>query len=258
MPLPRLNIDLGELPDEPAALYAAAHIANIACGGHAGDAASMRRALQACAEQGCAVGAHPSYPDRADFGRRRLDLPIPALRDALARQLAALAAQAAALDLPLRWLKPHGALYHAADADPVLAELLLEVAADELGPVGLIGPAGGALEAAAAARAWPWLREAFADRGRQRDAAGRWRLLPRDQPGALLAQPAQILAQARSLVAEGAADTLCLHGDHPPSVRAAPRLRAWLDGQVDAGAAGTGAAGAGFADAGAEHPQPPR
>src|SRR5690348_6133924 len=123
-----LNIDLGELSpsEEPSQLYAAAQLANVACGGHAGVDESMRRALQLCLSSGTAPGAHPSFPDRAGFGRRPLaayaSLGARAVFDAVAEPCARLATIAAELGATLGHMKPHGTLYHAADADPELAQ----------------------------------------------------------------------------------------------------------------------------------------
>ncbi|MFP2910105.1 LamB/YcsF family protein, partial [Pyxidicoccus sp. 3LFB2] len=103
-----LNIDLGELPGEDEQLYTLAHVANIACGGHAGDDASMRRALESCARHGTRAGAHPSYEDREDFGRKALDVTPEVLRGQVAGQCARLARLAAAQGVPVRYAKPHG------------------------------------------------------------------------------------------------------------------------------------------------------
>jgi UPF0271 protein len=112
---PWLNIDLGELPGEPDGLYAAAHVANVACGGHAGDAATMARAVDLCVAHQTHLGAHPSYPDRERFGRARMAMRADALLASLAGQCAALATIARARGAAVGYLKAHGALYHAAD-----------------------------------------------------------------------------------------------------------------------------------------------
>src|SRR4051812_32072098 len=118
MPRVLLNIDAGESSDEPCELYALAHVVNVACGGHAGDDASMERVLRACLSHGTAVAAHPSYPDREHFGRVSMPLDAAAVERAVAEQCAALhriAERNAAL--PLYGVKPHGALYHDANRD---------------------------------------------------------------------------------------------------------------------------------------------
>src|SRR3712207_5829835 len=107
-----LNIDLGELPDEDERLYEYAQVANIACGGHAGDEHSMRRALESCARHGTRAGAHPSFEDRENFGRKELQVAPEVLRAQVAAQCARLTALANEVGVPVRYAKPHGALYH--------------------------------------------------------------------------------------------------------------------------------------------------
>src|SRR5687768_14731248 len=119
-----LNIDLAEHPGEPPELYALAQIASLACGGHAGDAITLARALERCRAHGVTVAAHPSYPDRAGFGRRRLEMPAAELATHVAAQCRTLVDAGAAV----LGLKPHGALYHAADADDALAAAVVDAA----------------------------------------------------------------------------------------------------------------------------------
>lgn len=218
----RLGVDLGEWPDEPEALWEAADVAHVACGGHAGDADSMRRALARCRAHAVAAGAHPSWPDRANFGRTSPGLGPDALRATLHEQLAALALAATAEGVPLGHVKPHGALYHDVAADPALAAVVAEVARARLGPVALVGLPGGALAAAAAAARLPYWTEAFPERGVGADG----RLLPRGQPGALVTDPAQVAARARAL--RGTVHLLCVHGDSPGAVALARATRAAL------------------------------
>lgn len=220
--LTRLGVDLGELPDEPIGLWEAAHVAHVACGGHAGDAASMRLALARCRTHGVAAGAHPSWPDRARFGRVSLGLGPDALRDALREQLTTLRDAAGAEGVRLGHVKPHGALYHDADRDPALAAAVVEVAREVLGHVALVGLPNGALAAAAAAAGLPSWTEAFPERGTLPDG----RLVPRGQPGALVTDPAVVAARARAL--RGTVDLLCVHGDSPGAVELARAVRAEL------------------------------
>jgi UPF0271 protein len=210
----RLNLDLGELPDEPEELFALADLVNVACGGHAGDAASMRFAARRARGRG--LGAHPSYPDRAGFGRTRLALPLDALRRSLADQCGALAEAAAAEGAAVGHVKPHGALYHACE-DPEVAAAVLDASREWA----VIGPP--ALLAAARARGREAWTEGFADRGVGPDG----RLIPRGSPGALLHDPAAAAARARAL--RGTVDTICVHGDSPGALAIARAVRAALD-----------------------------
>jgi UPF0271 protein len=221
---PSLNIDAGELPDEPPALVAAADRVNVACGGHAGDDDTMRTTLARAQAAGTRAGAHPSYPDRAGFGRVAMDVAPAALALEVEAQCARLAAHARALGVAIEHVKPHGALYHRAAADPAVADAVIDGAVAALGPVAVVGPPTGALRDAALRRGLPYLREGFADRGMTADGG----LVPRGAPGALLHDPADAAAQARRLVASGAYDTVCVHGDSPNAVAVARAVRAAL------------------------------
>ena len=138
-----LNVDAGEHDDEPEALYALAHSLNIASGGHAGDDASMERVLRACLHHGVRAGAHPSYPDRASFGRVSMLIEPAALARSVREQCARLAVIAARVGVPLAHAKLHGALYHDANRDPALAALVLGAIREVLGPVIIVGPPRG-------------------------------------------------------------------------------------------------------------------
>lgn len=238
-----LNADLGETVDgvptaDDAAMFAVVTSASVACGGHAGDAASMRAAVLHARRFGVAIGAHPSYPDLPGFGRHRVRLDPVELRASLATQLDALLAAGA----DVRYVKPHGALYHAVTHDLREAgEVAAAVAdiAERLGRALPILGLGGAIEAAAASAGLPFAREAFLDRGYRPDGS----LVPRGEPGALLHDAAEVAARAVRLAREGVVDTadgarvevralsLCLHGDTPESVVMARAVRAALDAE---------------------------
>jgi UPF0271 protein len=221
-----LNIDLGELPDEDEQLYALAHVANIACGGHAGDEASIRQALERCTRHGTRAGAHPSYVDREGFGRRALDVTPEVLRAQVAEQCARLAEQAKAVGVPLEYAKPHGALYHSANRSPALARAVVTAVREVLGPqVVIIGPATGALSEAAHDASLAYAREGFADRGTLPDG----NLIPRGQPGAVITDPQVARENTVRLARGGTIDTLCVHGDTPGAVAVAREVRAALD-----------------------------
>lgn len=222
-----LNVDLGELPDEPDALYALAHIASIACGGHAGDASSIRLALLRCQAHGTRAGAHPSYPDRARFGRTRMVMSGEDLRRAVREQCAALAAAARELSLTVASVKAHGALYHDAAADRAIADAVILGAKDALGAsFTLLGPAAGHLQGAAREAGLRYAREGFADRATRADGT----LVPRAEAGALIVDPGAAAARARELVAAGHVETVCVHGDTQGAVAIARAVRGALDG----------------------------
>jgi 5-oxoprolinase (ATP-hydrolysing) subunit A len=220
-----LNIDLGELPDEPEGLFASAHLANVACGGHAGDDASMRHAVALCRAHGTRVGAHPSYPDRAGFGRRAMAMSAAELRESVAEQCARLVAIARSLGERVVSVKPHGALYQAT-RDGTVADAVVAGALEALaGAVMFVGPPAGALAASAARAGCVYAREAFADRATRPDGT----LVPRDQPGAVVTDVTVCVARARSLAARRDVDTICVHGDTPGAASIARAVRAALD-----------------------------
>jgi UPF0271 protein len=230
-----LNADLGEAEGEEAfardeAILSFVTSCSVACGGHAGDGESMRRTLRAAKAAGVAAGAHPSYPDRENFGRKSLSLPMAALEETLEAQIGALFAAAAEEGVTLRHLKPHGALYNDAARDEALAALIARLAARH--GLALYGQPDSAAEMAAAAEGVPFAAEGFADRAY--DVAGR--LVPRTEPGAVITDEAVQAAQAVAL-AKGdpvatkhgtitvRARTLCLHSDTPGAAASAKRLR---------------------------------
>ena len=236
-----LNADLGETVDgvptaDDDAMFAVISSASIACGGHAGDHASMRTAVARAEAHGVAVGAHPSFVDRAGFGRVALAVDPATLRAQVRSQLEALVAAGGAL----RYVKPHGALYHAVSADAAVAAAVVSAVADVSAALGRALPVlglDGAVVGAASSAGLPFVREAFLDRGYLPDG----RLVPRTAPGALLHDPATVAARAVRLAQDGEVDavdgsvvqaeaaSLCLHGDSPGAVAMARAVRAALD-----------------------------
>jgi UPF0271 protein len=225
-----LNLDAGEYDSEPEELWALADILSIACGGHAGDERSMARVVAFCAaREKPRIGAHPSYPDRANFGRVSVPFDFEALRASIADQCRALARIAADHGARVAYVKPHGALYHDANKELGAAGAVVFGAREALGKdVVFIGPGGGLLEDLAH-RFGPhtpdyrYLREGFADRGTRPDGS----LIPRTDPGALITDPAASAARARELMAN--VDTICVHADTPGSLPIARAVRAALD-----------------------------
>lgn len=236
-----LNADLGETVDgaptaDDEAMFAVISSASIACGGHAGDAASMRGAVARAARFGVAVGAHPSYPDRENFGRLAVAMDPADLEAAVAGQLSALARAGA----DIRYVKPHGALYHAVTRDREQADAVTRAVAGfavRLGrPLPVLGLPG-EIAAAAASVGLPFVREAFLDRAYLPDGA----LVPRTQPGALLDDPEFVAARAVRLardreveaidgsIVTADAASLCVHGDSPAAVAMARAVRSALD-----------------------------
>lgn len=222
-----LNLDAGEHDGETDALLRTASALNIACGGHAGDAASMTRCLRACLAHGIRAGAHPSYPDRAGFGRTTISIDHGALRGSILAQCSALRDHAGALGVPLAHAKIHGALYHDANRDPALAALVLGAIREALGPVIVVGPPRGEQRRFCEREGLAFEREGFADRAMRPDGS----LVPRSEPGALITDPSLAAAQALRLAREGH-DTICVHGDGPHALEIASAVRAALDARA--------------------------
>jgi UPF0271 protein len=210
MSLIDLNADLGEGGREEA-LYALVSSANVACGGHAGDAGSMAQAAGRALEHGVAVGAHPSYPDREGFGRRSIAIAAGALSDEIARQIEGLARIAAARGVSLRHVKPHGALYNDAARDRVIAAAIADGVARAAPDVVLFGLAGSVALDVWRDRGFVTAAEGFCDRAYEPEGT----LVPRSRAGAIVADPAAASAQAIRLAHEGRCRTLCVHSDTP-------------------------------------------
>lgn len=209
-----LNADLGEEVTDDIALLAVVTSANVACGYHAGSRAIMRVVCAEAAERGVAIGAQVSYDDRDNFGRVPRDVPVAVLREQVADQVGVLAEIAAACGTAVQYLKPHGALYHRVMDDEEQAGAVLAGSGD----LPVLGMPGAFLTLAAAAGRRVF-HEGFPDRGYTRDG----RLLPRSEPGALVAAEDEVVAQALTLA--GTVDSLCLHGDSPGAVAHATAVR---------------------------------
>ncbi len=220
-----LNADLGEGVTDDPALLAVVTSANVACGFHAGDAATMRAVCAEAAVRGVRVGAQVSYRDREGFGRRRTDVEPDVLAAQVAEQVGLLEAAAGAAGIAVAYLKPHGALYHRVVDDPAQAEAVLRGSGD----LPVLGLPGGALLSLAAAAGRRTVTEGFPDRGyaAAEPGTGLRRLLPRGEPGAVLADVDLIAAHAVGLAAE--VDSVCVHGDGATAVAAARAVRAALE-----------------------------
>jgi UPF0271 protein len=223
-----LNCDLGEGGEHDTELMPWVTSANIACGAHAGDAATMKGAVALAKQWGVAIGAHPGYEDRAHFGRRELQLESSTIEALVVRQFEALRALG-----PVRHLKPHGALYNQAGRDPRVAGAIVRAVLTVDRGVLLYGLAGGCLLAVGRAAGLTVVSEVFADRSYEADGS----LTPRDRPGALLVDVDLAVAQVRQMVRHGTvtsrdgrvapvcAETVCVHGDGPRALELIRRLR---------------------------------
>lgn len=228
-----LNADIGEGYDDTALMPFVSRV-SVACGGHVGDADSMIAALRVASEYDVAVGAHPSYPDRAGFGRRPLGATPDQVAAWVLEQTEALAEHAARLGMRLSHVKPHGALYNVAAVDVAVAAAIVRAVAAVDPGLQLIGLSGSLLIAEGRVAGLAVLNEAFVDR--RYHASGQ--LVSRETPGAVLSDPELAAHQALAL-AEGrplgttdggnlqvAADTLCLHSDNPHALPIARAVHA--------------------------------
>ncbi len=236
-----INCDIGERGSNHSLdreLMEVVHIANLACGGHAGDLASVEAFRLLAEERGVGLAAHLSYPDRSHFGRRALPMPLPALRASLDEQLALLPSP--------RRVKFHGALYNESCRRRELAAALGDWLAGS-GIREILAPDDAAIAREARRRGIAVLREAFAERRYEFDEAGhRLRLVDRSQAHASITSLNEAMAQAEEIVARGrvnvchqpgglpfwrpiVADTVCIHSDSPIALELAVELRRLID-----------------------------
>ncbi len=224
-----LNADLGEsygrwtLGDDPAMLDLVTS-ANIACGFHAGDPATLRRSCRDAVDRGVVIGAQVGYPDLAGFGRRFLDMADADLTAAVIYQIGALDGLARSVGGRVRYVKPHGALYNALVDHPGQAAAVVEavLAYDPVLPV--LGLAGSVFLARAGEAGLRPVTEYFVDRGYTDDG----RLVDRRLPGALIDDPVVATERAVRAAERGAAESMCVHGDSPGAVTLARAVRAGL------------------------------
>jgi UPF0271 protein len=237
-----LNCDMGESygawhmgNDSDVLQYVSS--ANIACGFHGGDPGTMRRTVAAALEHGVALGAHPSLPDLAGFGRRVMQITAQEAYDIMVYQIGALAGVAASQGARLHHVKVHGALYNMAAKDRALSEAICRALRDVDSSLVLYGLAGTEHIRAAEKVGVAVAQEVFGDRSYQDDGS----LTPRSQAGAMIEDLDTAVAQVLRMVTEGKvrsingkdvpvkADTLCIHGDQPGALKFASGIRAALE-----------------------------
>ncbi|MDU6389621.1 MAG: 5-oxoprolinase subunit PxpA [Pantoea sp.] len=207
--------------------------ANIAFGFHAGDAQTMLQSVRWAKEFGVAIGAHPSFPDRENFGRTAMQLPPETVYAQMIYQIGALKSLAESEGERLAHVKPHGMLYNQAAVDATLADAIARAVKAIDADLILVGLAGSESIRAAARHGLRTREEVFADRGYLSSGA----LVPRSQPGAMIEEEARAIQQTLTMVKEGRvesvsgewvavnAQTVCLHGDGAHALLFAERLR---------------------------------
>ena len=213
-----LNCDLGEGAGHDAELMAVITSANIACGAHAGDEATMEATVALARQHGVAIGAHPGFADRENFGRREWALAATEVRALVERQVRALQQIGTVVHV-----KPHGALYNLAARDAVIAEAVAGAVHAVDARLVLFALRGSELVRAGRRVGLRVAEEVFADRTYRADGA----LTQRAEAGAIITDEAVAIAQALRMVRAGA-DTICLHGDGAHAVALARRLHVEL------------------------------
>ena len=232
-----LNADLGEGSGHDEELFELISSANVATGFHAGDSDSMHAAVSAAKKHGVAVGAHPSFFDRENFGRKELKVSNQEVSDAVAYQLGIFQAIASALQVQPNHVKPHGALYNMAVRDESLADAIARAIKSVEPKLILFAPDKSELARAGEAQGLQIAREVFADRNYLSDG---W-LVPRTRPDALLCDPKEAAERVLRMLREGKVrsveggdvevrgETICVHGDTPGAVDFARELRSRLE-----------------------------
>jgi UPF0271 protein len=228
-----LNADLGEGTGDDTAMLDIVSSASIACGGHAGDEESMRAALRAASLRGVAIGAHPSFPDRENFGRKRMLLPPEVLDREVRSQITRFLDLADDERVPVRYVKLHGALANMAAEEPALAMVAFAAAKGLQDDLAILAIDNSAQVTVAEQLGFPVVREAYADRAYQLNGL----LVPRSDPGAVLHDPDAIANRAVRLARQGEivavdgtviktqAESLCVHGDTPGAVEHARAVK---------------------------------
>jgi UPF0271 protein len=237
-----LNCDMGESfgaysMGNDIAILDFVNSANIACGFHAGDPATIHKTVKAALGKGVAIGAHPGLPDLQGFGRRTMAISASEAYDMVIYQIGAVAGFAQAMGGRLGHVKAHGALYNMAAKDQRLANVIAKAVHDFDPRLIMFGLAGSAMIEAAEDVGLRAANEVFADRTYQDDGS----LTPRSQSNAMIEDEEQSVAQVKRMVTEGVvrsvdgndvrvrADTLCIHGDQPNALTFARRIRTELE-----------------------------
>ena len=232
-----LNSDLGEGAGHDNEILDLVSSANIACGFHAGDASSMFATIQAALERGVSLGAHPSFPDRENFGRTEMTMAPAEVYSVVAYQIGAFHALARAAGSRMNHVKAHGALYNIAARDRALAEVIAN-AVFALDPkLILFAPVGSQLDLAALELGLETASEVFADRNYMPDGS----LVPRSDSRAFVHDPVEaadriirMLGEQKVRAVDGtdvpiSASTVCVHGDNPQAVEFVRKLRERLE-----------------------------
>lgn len=221
-----INCDLGEGRPDEEKLMALIDSCNIACGGHFGDKESMKATLNLSKRMGVKAGAHPSFVDRANFGRKVVDVPLHELKEQIIRQISELDQVAKSIGVSLHHVKAHGALYNEAARSEDIGNILLDAVVFFKQDLCIFVPYGSKLQNLAKVRQIRYWTEVFADRNYN----NKLELIPRNQLNSVIHDPAEVKQRVRKMiddrlvVVEGGSqvpidfDTVCVHGDHPKAL----------------------------------------
>lgn len=227
------NCDMGEGIGNDAAIMPFISSANIACGYHAGNVETIIETVLLAKKYGVAIGAHPSFPDRENFGRTEMELPCEKVYELVTLQIAFLKEISNIAEIQLSHVKPHGALYNMAARDPLLAKTIAQAVKDIDESLVVFGLSGSALINEAKKMGLKTASEVFADRTYQDDGS----LTPRSQPNALIEDVEEGVSQVLQMITDGTvttitgktiplvAETICIHGDGENAVEFAKRVQ---------------------------------
>ena len=239
-----LNCDLGEsygayrlgMDEEIIPLISSA---NVACGFHAGDFNTMAKTAKLCGENGISMGAHPGFPDLQGFGRRNMNLSPAEVRNLITYQVGALAAFCRSAGVPLRHVKPHGALYNMAAKNADLAKAICQGIFDFDPSLILLGLSGSEMLGQAKEIGLPYAAEVFADRAYEDDGT----LVARSKPGAMITDEDEAVARVIRMILEHKVtsisgkgieicpDSVCVHGDSPKALLFVRKIRTALEAE---------------------------
>ena len=236
MPFIDFNCDLGEGTGNDEAIMPYISSASIACGYHAGDEDTMKRTVELCSKYNVAIGTHPSYPDKENFGRTNMNLPVEEIYSIVSEQIRLLFAIVKSSGKKLQHVKPHGALYNMAAKDRNIANAIAKAVKDFDSTLLVFGLPNSEMEKSATANGINFIGEAFADRTYQPEGT----LTPRTLPNALIEEEAKAIEQVMQIVKNKTvtcvngeiislnADTICIHGDGKHAIQFAEALHSTL------------------------------
>ncbi|MFT5215672.1 MAG: UPF0271 protein [Glaciecola sp.] len=228
-----INADIGEGIGNEADLMPLLSSCNIACGGHAGNKESMQMCVELAKQYSVKIGAHPSFPDTENFGRKVVDMPCTALYQSIKNQIKELMSVVREEHAALHHVKPHGALYNLAAKDKTTAEVIVEVMKSIHLPLKLYVPYGSVIAIIAIAEGIPITYEVFADRNYNEDLS----LVSRTQENAIITNADKMIDHIQNMILHQKvktingvevslkAETICVHGDHPEALKLVKNLR---------------------------------